>query len=301
MPALAMMAGPGPADGQRHRLVPVLVTAQLLPVAGGQQQRVVGPGPEHQHVQDARALRVDGQPGVRGEQVDQCLRADQGDARGDDREEPQHRAAVGDEQQHDHHRQGGDEQDAVDALERVGRVSGAAQRAGDVDRQPGRPGPGDVPQAGRGGRRLVPARRAEVDRDQGLDGFPVLGHDRPRHLRGDHPGHLGEPRAVGGHLGPVGAGQAGRPVVDHDGGEHVGGLDLRLEVHHLGGLGLGRQPGRRVVLLGARQLAGQRAGQRDDDQPEDHDGPLGPASARQGQDGTSSAHGEPPLGHWSGA
>src|SRR5580692_11681805 len=41
--------------------------------------------------------------------------------------------------------------------------------------------------------------------------FPSL-DTRPRHLRGDHPGHLGEPRAVGGHFGQVGAGQAGRPV-----------------------------------------------------------------------------------------
>ena len=59
--ALAMMARAGPAQRDRHRLVPVLVPSQFLPVPGGQQQRVVGGGAEHQHVEDAGALRVDGQ------------------------------------------------------------------------------------------------------------------------------------------------------------------------------------------------------------------------------------------------
>ena len=56
-------AGAVQRDG--HRLVPVLVPAQLLAVARDEQQRVVGAGAEHQHGQDAGALRVDRQAGVR--------------------------------------------------------------------------------------------------------------------------------------------------------------------------------------------------------------------------------------------
>ena len=71
----------GPVQRDRHRLVPVLVPAQLLAVAGDQQQRVVGAGAEDQHGQDAGALRVDGQAGVLGEQVDDRLRGDERDHR----------------------------------------------------------------------------------------------------------------------------------------------------------------------------------------------------------------------------
>ena len=63
-----------PVQGQRHRLVPVLVPAQLLAVAGDQQQGVVGARAEDQHGEDAGALPVDGQAGVPGEEVDQRLR-----------------------------------------------------------------------------------------------------------------------------------------------------------------------------------------------------------------------------------
>ena len=53
--------GAGAVQRERHRLVPVLVAAQLLAVARDQQQGVVGPGAEDQHGEDAGALRVDGQ------------------------------------------------------------------------------------------------------------------------------------------------------------------------------------------------------------------------------------------------
>ena len=45
----AKIAGPGGAQRERHRLVLVLVAAQLLAVAGDEQQRVVGAGAEHEH------------------------------------------------------------------------------------------------------------------------------------------------------------------------------------------------------------------------------------------------------------
>ena len=51
--------GRRPVQRERHRLVPVLVAAQLLAISGHQQQRVVGAGADHQDAQDVLALVVD--------------------------------------------------------------------------------------------------------------------------------------------------------------------------------------------------------------------------------------------------
>ena len=115
---LAMIAGPGAVQRDGHRLVPVLVPAQLLAVAGDQQQRVVRARAEDQHGEDAGALRVDGQAGVLGEQVDHGLGDDQRDAGRDHRQQPEHRAAVGDQQDDDDDGERREQQRAVDALER---------------------------------------------------------------------------------------------------------------------------------------------------------------------------------------
>ena len=42
----------GAPERDRHRLALVLVTAELLPIAGHEQQAVVGPHPEHQDDED---------------------------------------------------------------------------------------------------------------------------------------------------------------------------------------------------------------------------------------------------------
>jgi hypothetical protein len=88
---LATIAGPRPVQRERHRLVPVLVAAQLLAVAGHQQQGVVGPSAEHQDREDALGLAVDGEDVVLREQVDHGLRRGQRDTRGDDGQQPQDR------------------------------------------------------------------------------------------------------------------------------------------------------------------------------------------------------------------
>ena len=64
----------GAVQGEGHRLVPVLVAAQLLAVAGDEQQRVVGAGADHQDGEDRLALAVDGEVGVLGQQVDDAAR-----------------------------------------------------------------------------------------------------------------------------------------------------------------------------------------------------------------------------------
>jgi hypothetical protein len=53
------------AQGERQRLVLVLVAAQLLSVARDEQQRVVRAGAEDEHGEDRRGLPVDGDAGLR--------------------------------------------------------------------------------------------------------------------------------------------------------------------------------------------------------------------------------------------
>ena len=60
----------GPVQRERHRLVPVLVAAELFSIAGDEQQRVVGAGADHQDAQDVLALVVDDEVGVLRQQVD---------------------------------------------------------------------------------------------------------------------------------------------------------------------------------------------------------------------------------------
>ena len=69
------------AQRERHRPVPVGVAAQLLAVAGDQQQGVVDADPEDEDREDALALEVDGQAGVAGQQVDDRAGDLAGDAR----------------------------------------------------------------------------------------------------------------------------------------------------------------------------------------------------------------------------
>jgi hypothetical protein len=110
------------------------------PVPGGEQQRVVRRGPEGQHRQDAGALPVDGEHAVLGQQVEDARRDGERQPRADDRQQPQDRAAVDHEQDQDHDGASGDQQGAVERAEDVEQVRRGAAQAGDVGRQPGRPG-----------------------------------------------------------------------------------------------------------------------------------------------------------------
>jgi hypothetical protein len=74
---------PGAVQRERHRLVPVLMPAQLLAITSHEEQGIVGARAEHQHCENARALRVDRQTRVRGKQVDQSLSSRERDTGGD--------------------------------------------------------------------------------------------------------------------------------------------------------------------------------------------------------------------------
>jgi hypothetical protein len=248
----------GLAQGHGHGLVAVGVAAQLLAVAGGQQQRVVGPGPEHEHGQDERALAVDGQATVAGQQVDDRLGGREGDEHAAQGEQPQHRAAIGDQQDHDHDQGRDVQQGGVEAGEHVGEVGEVAGRPGHVDGEPAGVGLRDGPQLLDPGGELLPAvaLRRDPDRHHHLQGPAVGGRDRPEDAAGDV-GNAGEAAHIGGHLGLVGSGDgAVGPLVDDQGGEHVAGGEPLGQLDDLGRLGILGQPFGRVVLLGAVELTG---------------------------------------------
>src|SRR6185437_13351074 len=185
---------------------------------------------------------------VLGQQVDDGLGDGERDAGRDDREDPQHRAAVGQQQQDDDYGQRGVQQRAVDAFEDLDLVRGAGGRAGDVRAQP---------RVAAGGGRLQAGAEAadagvvaEIAPDDRIHGLVAGRGDRA----GDpavHGGQRGEASRVGSGLAQVGGGEPGRADVDDHGRVVVLGDELVLQVQFLGGLGAGRQVGGGVVLLGA--------------------------------------------------
>lgn len=162
-----------------HGLVPVLVPVQFLPVAGDEQQRVVGGDAEDEDGQDAGALPVDGEVRVLGEQVHRRLGEAQGEDGAQYRDEPEDGAPVDEEQQDDDDEAGGHEQEAVEALEDLELVGATAGGAGDVGGQAGRSAVGEVAR--------VVDRGDQVDvrqRHQRLEGLAVLGREGALRLLG---------------------------------------------------------------------------------------------------------------------
>jgi len=174
---LAKTAGPVTVQCEGHRLVTILVAAQFLPVPCDQQQGVVGAGPEDKDRQDACALCVDGEAAL-GQLVDNRLSDGQCQSGGDHREQPQHWAAVGDQQDEDDDGQGGVQQLAVDAREGCRGVRGIASRAGEVHRQTSRARLRDGSHVLHRRGQLVPASTSRVDRHRDLERLVVLGWDR---------------------------------------------------------------------------------------------------------------------------
>ena len=94
----AKIAGPARRSAMRQRLVAVLVAAQLLAVAGDEQQRVVGARAEHEHRQDRRRLAVDGDARL-GQRLAQRAARDLGEHHRGERDPQEDRAAVDERQQ----------------------------------------------------------------------------------------------------------------------------------------------------------------------------------------------------------
>lgn len=243
-------------QGLGHRLVPVLVAPQFLPVAGGEQQRVVGGGAEHQHGEDEAGLGVDDESGVLRQEIDHRLGRHQGDAGGHQRQQGQYGAAVGEQQDQDHdgRRDRRQSATAAEGLDRVGRVAG---RSGDVEPESVRVGLAELGHLVDDLVDPVPAASVLLDLDDRLDGLAVVGPDRSARLPGDLLDAL-EGFGVGPCLGQVGVGDAAGPVVDDERRDGVGGLEPLGPFHDGGRLRVAGQPGRVVVLLYVAELAGQQ-------------------------------------------
>ena len=119
----------GAGDRQAHRLVPALAPPQLLPVAGDQEQGVVGPGAEDEDERDARGLPVHGHSQL-GQGVPRTAQELLGGDHREDRDHPEDRAAVDGHEQDQDERERGHEEGGVDPAEDADGVGRVARRAG---------------------------------------------------------------------------------------------------------------------------------------------------------------------------
>ncbi len=273
-------------QGFCHRLVSIVVPTELFAVAGDQQQGVVRAGAEDQDGQNPGALAVDGQTCRLDEDVDDTLGASEGDDCREHGQEPENRASIGEQQDDDDDADRRQEQRAVDAFEGRRRVCCAAGRTGDVG--------GESRRAASilahlidhfGGR--IPAVLAEIQGYVDLRRLTVTGRGEGHDLAVDAGDGVTEllaveglePGGVGRDLGLVGLGQPALAFIDHESWKRVFGLEDSLGVQRLGGLGAVGKPAGRLVVLDTGQFGGEAAEDDDRDEPEGHDGVLGPATA----------------------
>ena len=298
--------GRGAVQGERHRLVPVLVAAQLLAVARDEQERVVGPCADDEDAEDGLALPVDGEPGVLRQQVDQAGRDEVGRDGAQDRQQPQDRAAVGEQQDHDHHGERGEDEVGVDALERLRGVGRLAAVAGEVDLTA--VDLRDVADLVGGVGDRVPPVGAEVEHEVEVGDLPVLRHQRRDGCTLGCCGlgggrrqdalvrdavELGDLRAVRLHRGEVVVGEPTVAVEDDQRRDVVGVDGLGELVEHLGRLGRPGQPRRRLVVLDVGQLGREAGHEAGDDEDRDEDDPLGDAAGERAGDLTMHASSRP--------
>ena len=210
--------------------------------------------------------------------------AGQRDPGGDDREQPQHRAAVGEQQDHDHTTaRVREQQGAVDALEGLARVRGDAGRPGDMRRQAVGAGVGGGASCRRRCRPPCPSRRCRGSAARSIcSASPSSEGIGPVTLPSTSPPC--RTAGVGGDLGPVGRrsdrrGARRRPPPAACRARRRPACSSRTLVDSA----LAGQPGHGVVLLGAGQFAGQRSGDEQHRDPEAQRHPLGlPARQRAG-------------------
>jgi hypothetical protein len=291
----------GPAGGEDDRACPpqghangavlVVMPAQLLAVAGDHQQGVIRPGAEDQHRQNAPGLTGDRHPSV-GDQIAESSRGHLGEEHSEERDDPEDRAAIDEDQKQQHKTGGREQQGPVDVVEDLDRVSGETCGAGHLRLEP-------VRQRGEFFLDLLGRIREQVlritarllrDRDRGGqqrggavagdlgrtglgDGLGTLGVDRRAHSRIDRRSNLPDRSRVPGVQPAV-------TVKDRDrvglivGGKAVQAFNrldrLRVRGEIVGG----------VVLLSILELARQRPNRDQDDDPDRDDRKLGATAAR---------------------
>ena len=205
----------------------------------------------------------------------QPLRDGEGHARADDRQEPQHGAAVGQQQDHDDDPEGGEQQGAVDALEHLGRVRGLATRAADVDVHPVDGSAMSRSSSATSGISIHPLAPK-------LNVTSVCITRRPRRAAGRCTSPSTPSRFANSATSAWAAAMSAwdRPAVtfvDDHGRDGVGVLERRELVEGSRGLGGGGQPGRGLVVLDVGELRREAARHPDGQDPEDQHDPLGHA------------------------
>ncbi|HEY6745237.1 MAG TPA: hypothetical protein VI357_05910 [Mycobacteriales bacterium] len=264
----------GPEQRRPHRVVLVLVPAQLLPEPGDDQQRVIRAGAEDQHGEDALALPVEGEHVAAGQPVDQPGRERVRRAHGQQREQPQHGAAVDQQQDHDDHDPGHQQQGRVDPAERGDEVGQDPGRPGHVGRQPAPLLHHQPHRRDRVGQLVAVGAGDLHDR---LHGLAVLGWDRVADRR--HPRHLLDVGQLLPDRREVVRGDPGRPLPDQDRRRGVLVHEPPLQLVDLGRLRRLGQEGGVVVLLDLGQPAGERPGDGQHEQPEQQQAGADPAAA----------------------
>ena len=121
------------ADSDPKCVAVIFLAAQLLSISRDQQQGVVGAGTEHQHTGDAGGRPVRCHPDRLRDRGTDNRRDAVGEADHRERDQPQHRRSVGDDQQQRDHGCGDGQQREVGPGERVRDVGEERRAAGDLD------------------------------------------------------------------------------------------------------------------------------------------------------------------------
>ena len=290
----------GAPPGQPHGLVPVVVAAQFLPVAGDEQQGVVGGRTDDEDRQDALGLPVEGDHLAIGEQVDDEAGQAEREAGGQEHEQRDQRAAVDDDEDEGDGGQGDEQEEAVDAAEGLDQVGDGARGPGHVHLGPagGQPVVGlaesthgalhDIAAVGQG--RADPGI-VEVHQDEG--GPPVRG-GRDGHRSGcqvvaepggavtDGEGQGGDAGGEVTHGRELGGGQRSGRLDEQERREDLAALETVLQGGDPAGLGAAREEQGGVALLDLGQLAVVGTADPADREPgEQQHGGDGPAQAAQ--------------------
>ncbi len=212
------------------------VEAELLAVAGDEQQGVVGAGAEDEDADDpAVEAEVERLAHALGHDARDLV----GDADDGQRHEPQDRRAVGQQEQQADDADGHEQEAEVGAVEGGRDVGAEGRPARGAGLEPvGQAVRDRRPDAVDDGAELVVVGGVDADRDLEHPGPAVVAHDRPDGLLPgggrEGRGEVAQPLLVGGgERRPVGA------RGDHDERLHVGAGQLGDEVVDGGGLGRG--------------------------------------------------------------
>jgi hypothetical protein len=125
--------GPSSAAGVVQRAPVVGFASQFVAIPRHQQQRVVGARTEDQHAGDARGGAVEAELGQCGQSRADAGGDPVGETDNEQRDQPQHRRPVGDDQQDRHDGRGDRKQGGIRAGERVGDIGAEGRPAGHLE------------------------------------------------------------------------------------------------------------------------------------------------------------------------